>query len=756
MADAREHMADDQSELGSGPEGSGPLEVQGRVVRTVYHDANTRYMVLKVQLPGELGAVSFVGRHGGVEDGAQIDAMGHWGEHPSHGRQFEFVRLRISQPTTEVGVLRRLMRYPGVRETMARRIFEAFGLETLKILDSHPERLLEVEGIGRKTLERIREYHASREGPLVELENRLIELDLSPSLAERIHRRFGEASLEMLESHPYRLAREVRGIGFVTADRIARALGVAQDSEERIDAGVVYALERAERDGHCALPDQRLIDEARRILGRPAAEIEAGIERLLEHADLVYEPGPVEGEGLLFHRDFLFAEEGVARALGELALAEKPQWEVEGLPEHLSDGQVRAVEALARNGVVVLTGGPGTGKSTVLRHVIELALANDMELLLCAPTGRAAKRLEQTTEQEAKTVHRLLEIQGESGEFLYNANNPLPPGLVVVDESSMLDLQLAEALLTSLNESHRLMLVGDADQLPSVGPGNVLRDIIRAADFEDSPVPVVRLNQIFRQAEGSSIVANAHRVLAGESLEPDPPGAKGQFFFTRTSEAARSHEVIVKLASERIPQVYGFDPVSEVQVLCPMHKGKAGTEAFNLALQEVYTADAEALELPAFGGVPARKFRVGDRVMQTRNDYQRGVFNGDIGTVVEVDAADKELRVSIDGVEVPYEQKDLGALRLAYAISIHKSQGSEFPAVLLPILGEHHVMLRRNLLYTAMTRARSLCIVVGDPRAVGQAIARADAAHRWTGLEGRIRTTFVEALGGTVVEPIAH
>jgi exodeoxyribonuclease V alpha subunit len=607
--------------------GEGQGEVVGRVVRTVYHDANTRYLVLKVQLPGELGATTFVGRHGALEDGAQIEAHGLWGEHPSHGKQFEFSRLRVSQPTTEVGVLRRLMRYPGIKETMARRIYEAFGLEALKTISEHPDRLMEVEGIGKATKKRIVEYHASREGPLVELENRLIELDLSPRLAERVHRRFGESSMEMLESHPYRLAREVKGIGFATADRIARAQGVGLDSEERIDAGIVHALERGERDGHCALPDDRLLEEARRVLGRPLDEIEAGVERLVQAGDLIYEPG-VEGEpSLLFYRDYLFAEEGVARVLVELAMSEKAQWEVDGLPEHLSAGQKLAVEAVARNGVVVLTGGPGTGKSTVVRNVIELAMANDLGLLLCAPTGRAAKRLEQTTGQEAKTVHRLLEIQGESGEFFYNANNPLPPGLVVVDESSMLDLQLGEALLTALTPEHRLMLVGDADQLPSVGPGNVLRDIIRAASHQDSPISVVRLDQIFRQAEGSSIVLNAHRVLAGQAFEPDPPGQKGQFFFTRTQEAKRSHEVIVKLASERIPEVYGFDPVTEVQVLCPMHKGQAGTESFNRALQEVYTQDAPELSLPAFGSLPARIFRAGDRVMQTKNDYQRGVFN---------------------------------------------------------------------------------------------------------------------------------
>lgn len=732
------------------------------MVRTVFHNDETRYTVLRVQLDGEFSASTMVGRHRGIEEGAKFKAWGQWGSHPTHGEQFDFHRLEVKAPTSELGILRRLTRYPGVREKMAQRIYDAFGQETLTVIETHPQRLLEVEGIGPRTLDRIVAFHASRQGPIVALENRLIELDLPPRLADRIHRRFGDEAKEVLESQPYRLSREVKGIGFATADRLARALGVALDAPERLDAGALHALERAERDGHCALPLDELARQAAGVLSRPRDEILAAIDRLVEAGDLVLESHTSEAERVLaapptqlaFIREYLFAEENVANALADLALAQRETWALEALPDHLSEGQVQAVEAIANHGLVVLTGGPGTGKSTVVRNVIELALKHEQEVFLCAPTGRAAKRLEQATGQPAKTVHRLLEIQGESGEFYYNANNPLVPGLVVVDESSMLDLGLAEALLTALTPEHRLMLVGDADQLPSVGPGNVLRDVIAAAKQPDSPVPVVRLDRIFRQEVGSSIVDNAHRVLHGESLASDPAGESGQFFFVSARDAQRAHEVIVKLATERIPEVYGLDPVDEVQILCPMHKGMAGTAAFNHALQEVYTQGADELELPGFGRGERRRFRVGDRVMQTRNDYQRGVFNGDIGTVRVVDDDDGELVVEIDGVDVRYEMKDLGALRLAYAISIHKSQGSEFPAVLIPLLNEHHVMLRRNLLYTAMTRAKRLCLVVGDPRAVERAISRADAAHRHTGLEHRVRRVFGDRGAVTSVERI--
>ena len=742
-------------------EGRGLELLEGVVERTVFHAPESRWTVLRAKVEGEPTLITVVGRTNGIEDGADFSAHGRWVVHPTHGRQFQFEALKLRRPTTTAQIVARLKTYPGIKEVMAARIVKRFGVDTLDILDHAPKRLLEVEGLGQKTLANITAHHDARTGPLAELEDRLLELEVSPRLAESIQRRYGADALAMLEHHPYTLAREVYGIGFSTADKIARALGVDLDSDERIDAGIVHTLERAQSDGHCALPPDQLLAAGRELLDLPTARIEAGVDRLIASHELIPRLRP-DGLELLFLARFDTAEEQLVEALRELAAAGRQRaWPVGELPEHLSEGQRAAVAAIAENGVVILTGGPGTGKSTVVANVIEVAKRAGEALLLAAPTGRAAKRLEQTTGEPARTVHRLLEVRPDTGQFQFCANNPLPDGLVVVDESSMLDLELAEALITALTPRNRLLLVGDADQLPSVGPGNVLRDLILASDrltarvdagerLPTPAIPVVRLDTIFRQQEGSTIVANAHRVLHGQPLVPDEPsrGKAGEFFLIRAADAERTHAKILEMAAERIPAAYGFDRIGEIQVLCPMHKGRAGTEAFNQALQKLYTGANEGLEAPGPRGEGGRVFRVGDRVMQIRNDYERGVFNGDIGVVERVQADKGLLTVDFEGVFASYERKDLGSLRLAYAISIHKSQGSEFPAVLIPMLTEHHVMLRRNLLYTAMTRARRLCVLVGDPRAIDRAIRRADAALRWTGLAER-----TEAVWAVSAEP---
>lgn len=746
-------MAEREPKLGT-ERGAANLEIlEGVAERTVFHAPESRWTVLRAKVEGEVALVTVVGRTSGIEDGADFSAHGRWVTHPTHGRQFQFEHLKLRRPTTAAQIVARLKTYPGIKDVMAERIVKRFGTDTLDVLDSQPRRLLEVAGLGKKTLASISEYHEERQGPLVELENRLLELEVSPRLGEALHRRYAEQAMAMLEHHPYRLAREVYGIGFLTADKIARALGVDLEGDERVDAGIVHTLEKAKSDGHCALPPGQLLESARDVLKLPIERIEAGVDRLIEEGELIprLRPPGLEPNELYFLRRFDEAEQNLIESLLELACTTRNPWEVGILPDHLSDGQRRAVEAIARCGVAILTGGPGTGKSTVVANVIAVAKRAGEALLLAAPTGRAAKRLEQTTGESARTVHRMLEVRPDTGQFQFNANNPLPSGLVVIDESSMLDLELAESLITALTPENRLLLVGDADQLPSVGPGNVLRDLIRAAETRgaDSVIPVVRLDTIFRQQEGSTIVSNAHRVLHGELLSPDDAsrGKAGEFYMLRASDAERTHQKIIEMAADRIPQAYGFDRISEIQVLCPMHKGRAGTEAFNTALQTLYTGDAEGLEVPGPRGQQGRVFRLGDRVMQIRNDYDRSVFNGDIGVVIRIEANKGTLTVDFDGVAATYERKDLGSLRLAYAISIHKSQGSEFPAILIPMLNEHYVMLRRNLLYTAITRARRLCVVVGDPRAIERAILRADAAQRWTGLAERTLAMLDARLG---------
>ncbi|MEX1363444.1 MAG: ATP-dependent RecD-like DNA helicase [Nannocystaceae bacterium] len=723
--------------------------MSGTVERVVYHDDRTRYTVLRLRVPGYDTLVTAVGRTPGVEPGAEITITGTWDEHPTHGRQLSFGAVQVAVPTSRGGIERRLMRYPGIKEVMAQRIVARFGLDTLDILDNQPKRLQEVPGIGKRTLERILEHHATTHGPVAKLEAQLLELEVPAYLAESVYERYGEEALGMVHKQPYRLAREVRGIGFLTADRIARGLGLALDSEERVEAGLLHVLEQAESDGHCAIPIEGLVSRATRALGVSETLVRTAGEQLVSLGDLVLEEGR-DGSPLCFPAAMVAAERDVAEVLAVLARTPREAWSVPPLPEHLGQGQRQAVRAMADAGVVVLTGGPGTGKSTVVREILQLARAQGVDVLLAAPTGRAAKRLEQATGQSASTVHRLLEVQPESGRFVHGPGNPLPTGLLVVDESSMLDIHLAQALLSALVPQHRLLLVGDADQLPSVGPGNVLRDVMAAAEPPGSAIAMVRLTEVYRQEEGSSIVVNAHRILAGDRPQADPSGGAGQFYVVTSKDPERVHEVVVRMATERIPEVYGLDPISDVQVLCPMHKGRAGTEAFNDALQAHHGAGRPVLEYRQ-GSRVLRRFVVGDRVMQTRNDYQKGVYNGDVGTVVRVDPEESLVEVTIDGARQRYSGKELMALRLAYAVSIHKSQGSEFPAVIIPLLTEHHVMLRRNLLYTAVTRARSLCVLVGDPRAIDRAVRQVDAARRHTGLAGRLERALRDPQLGSAV-----
>ncbi|MBC8068769.1 MAG: ATP-dependent RecD-like DNA helicase [Deltaproteobacteria bacterium] len=720
------------------PRSEAAAQLVGTVERVVYHDERTRYTVMRVSVPGHSELATVVGRTISPETGAQLTVHGHWDSHPSHGRQFAFDRIAFEVPTTLGGIERRLTRYPGVKDVMAARIVARFGLDTLTVLESQPRRLLEVEGIGARTLEKIIEHHTNQVGPLAQLESQLLELDLPVYLGRPIFDRFGDDAIAVVRKQPYRLAREVKGIGFTTADRMARALGIAADSDERVEAGVLHTMEQAEQDGNCALPIEQLVRKAAQALGVSEELVRVAGEHLVAIGELVLEHGN-DGTPLCFSPRLVAAEGAVADALSAMVGADHRRWQMHVLPPNLSAGQVEAVQAIADHGVVVLTGGPGTGKSTVVREILGLARAHQEELILCAPTGRAAKRLEQAAGHEARTIHRLLEFQPETGRFAHGPADPLPPGLVVVDESSMLDVALAQALLGALTPKHRLLLVGDADQLPSVGPGNVLSDIITAASTPGSPVACVRLTEVFRQAHGSTIVDNAHRMLRGEPLRTDEAGTKGEFFVIPARSAEHAHELVVRLATERIPEAYGLDGATEVQVLCPMHKGRAGTEALNDALQGKHTAGMPELEIQGGRGQLMRRFRVGDRVMQTKNDYNKNVFNGDVGVVRSVDR-EHGIVVDMDGTKITYLGNEAMALVLAYAVSIHKSQGSEFEAVIVTLLPEHQVMLRRNLLYTAVTRGRRLVVLVGDSTAIGTAVRTGHGGERWTRLAHELQS----------------
>ena len=727
--------------------------IAGTVRSTRYRAEASGFTVLVADVAGYQTSVVGV-RDCAIEDGVEFTARGRW-ESGKWGPQFKFEVLSPVTPTTREAIVARLKTYPGIGPSTAERIVEEFGAGTWDMLDRTPEALLAIRGIGDKALGKIKDHHAKQHGPVAKLHAKLIELfilagiDVGPSAraaAQAIHDVFGEKSADMVEQHPYAVSARVEGLGFATAERLARSLGLDMRSDERVDAGLVHTLRAHHNEGHCAVPPADLVRASDELLRVGTEYIDAALERLVSSGVLRFRPGDDRSPSLVFSVSLDRAEESVARSVAMLAKAAHAQWEVGALPADLSDGQVRAVESVCRRGLTLLTGGPGTGKSTVLANVLAVAERSGCSVILCAPTGRAAKRMAEVTGRSASTIHRLLGIKPQSGEFEHDEASPLAPGLLVVDEASMLDIRLAASLFAALTPQHRVLLVGDADQLPSVGPGNVLRDLIAAAD-ESRAIEVVRLDKVFRQAEGSTIVENAHRILRGEPLQPDPHtrGASGEFFVIAAPSLDRARAKVIDLVSTRIPAAYGLDGPVDVQVICPMTKD--GTPAaINSALQQTYNgANAEYSHRD-------RRFHLGDRIMATKNDYNRDVFNGDIGTVIKVDAVDPDIAgpvmvVDFDGHRANYGRGDLGPLRLAYAMTTHKSQGSEFPAVVIPITMAHRRMLRRNLLYTAVTRARRLCILVGDPRAIQLAIETADASRRWTGLSRRVEQALRRARG---------
>jgi exodeoxyribonuclease V alpha subunit len=699
--------------------------VEGEIDGVRYRDPHSGFSVLRAKI--EERDEMMVGELAGtVEKGAKFIARGKWVEDQKHGRQFKFETLELRAPTSEEQIIARLVTYPGVGERTAERIVEQFGERTWAVMDSSIDDLLHIPGIGKKAFAKIREHHHRQSGPVAQIKNRLIAVGAPPGLAKAIHEAFGDRGLGMLDNHPFKVAIYVERFGFKLAEKFARATGLDPENDDRVEAGVIQTMVHQRADGHCGMPPVELEHGAADLLGRVRGRVvDEAVERLVSRGALRYEAGLL----LLSGTDKM--EKRVASQIRALTRPVRAVWDSTSSFE-LSGAQHEVLAAVARSGVTVLTGGPGTGKSTAIAAVLEMAERARWEVTLCAPTGRAAKRLTEATGKPASTIHRLLRPL-PSGGFHYDQSNPLPAGLVIVDEVSMLDLELADALFAALSIEHRILLVGDVDQLPSVGPGNVLSDVIDAAQAGIN-VSVVRLSEIFRQASGSSITSNAHRMLRGENIVSDSGrGKDGQFYILHTSSAEKVHSKIVHMAVARIPLAYSLDPVHQVQILCPTHHGPAGTDAFNSHLQLSHCG-REAESFWAAGG---RRFCEGDRVMQMRNDYERNVFNGDIGTVVALD--ESALTVDFDGAHKQFKRYDTRTLRLAYAMTIHKSQGGEFPAVIVPVLRENR-MLDRNLLYTAITRAKTLCILVGHRDAIERAVQTV-STRRWTRLTHRLVST---------------
>jgi exodeoxyribonuclease V alpha subunit len=707
--------------------------VCGEVERVTYENESTGFRVVRVGGIEGRGKVPVVGVFPPVSVGAQIRATGSWVMDRKHGEQFRVESLVEAMPDTLAGLEKYLGSglIPGVGAGFAKRIVSKFGTDTLRVLDEQPERLKEVTGLGRTRIDSVTESWKKHRA----VSNLMLLLQThgaSPRLAARIIERYGDRSARVLQQSPYRLALEVQGVGFKTADRIAQSLGISGDHPERAQAGVVHELGSLADQGHVCCERTQLVERTAMMLEIDAVHVEEAIDKLWSSERVVVE-GDTVYSFRLHEAEVTVAQE--LQRLSEHSTDPLPGFEkaIEAFEKRggieLATQQRAAVEAAAREKVLLITGGPGVGKTTIIRAIVSVLDSANVSVRLAAPTGRAARRLGEATSRTATTLHRLLEFEPRTGRFQRCRESMLDTGAVIVDETSMVDLPLCASLLEAMPDDARLILVGDADQLPSVGPGAVLRDLL-ASDG----VRKVRLDEVFRQAGESGIVVNAHRILHGEKPESagrDEPGA--DFFIIERSDPEHAAATIESLVTERIPKRFGIDPIRDLQVLTPMHRGAVGTQALNARLQELLNPTGPALERGFM------RIRLGDKVMQTRNDYEREVFNGDVGTVSFVDNEERALRVRFDDREVEYDDNALDALTLAYATSIHKSQGSEYPAVVLPLLTAHFVMLSRSLLYTAVTRAKKLCVLVADPKAVGLALSELRAGERATGLRARIR-----------------
>ncbi len=731
--------------------------LQGAVERITFYNAENGYTVLRLHVPGQADLVTVVGNLPEVQPGESLKLLGAWMNHPKHGKQFKAERCEQVLPATIEGLKKYLGSgmVRGVGPVMAGRIVKKFGLQTLDVLDHHPEQLRQVLGIGPVRAANIAQAWVQQKA-IKDVMLFLQSHGVSTSLAVKIYKQYGDDSIPIVKDDPYRLARDIFGVGFKTADKIARDLGLPMDSPNRIAAGVAYTLSQLADEGHVFAPETELVHKSAELLGVTPEQTAVGIEKLIVDGQVKVEaptpvpPTPMLGGGgqgeralreerAIYLTPFYYGETGVAARLRAIMDAptrsqgteEKAEriLSVSSVGTPLSEQQMQAVRALLSSSgkVIVLTGGPGTGKTTTVRAMIEVCEKRGLRYALASPTGRAAKRLSEATGRPAKTIHRLLEFSPQEG-FKRNAENPLPIDLLIVDEASMLDLLLANHLLKALTSSTRLLLVGDVDQLPSVGAGDVLRDVIASGRAE-----VIRLDVIFRQAQNSLIVTNAHRINKGQFPE-FPKGARDFFFFAQ-DDPDQAATLIVDLVRRRIPNKFGLKP-SDIQVLAPMYRGAAGVMNLNMLLQA-------ALNPPA-PNKPERKisgtlFRVGDRVMQTRNNYDKDVFNGDIGAITALDLENQTMTVNMDGRGIVYDWIDADDLVLAYAASVHKAQGSEYSCVVLPLLTQHYLMLQRNLLYTAVTRAKQLVVIVGTRKALAMAVRNNKVAQRYSALGVRLR-----------------
>lgn len=713
------------------------ITLSATVLRRVFHNPENGFSVLSVRSDEEPGPITLVGHSVPVSQGDTVIAGGAWFEDPAYGRQFRASFIQPAPPSSLDGMERYLASgmVHGIGPVYAGRLIEAFGDGVFQVIEREPHRLTQVPGIGearaRQIVERWSDDKSVRD-ILVFLHGH----GITAGRAYRIYRTYGARSIDVLTRNPYRIARDIRGIGFQLADSIALSVGIEKSAMQRLRAGLSFALSESRKEGHCGLPSDTLVTRARDLLEVPQDLIEAALRKELESGEL--REAPAHDKTSIFPRELHEAEESIAADIRRLSRG-APPWSIADLEVAIAGSeremgiefaleQRRAVREALSAKITVITGGPGVGKTTILKAVLSVLAVRQVSVALCAPTGRAAKRMSEATGMEAQTIHRLLEFDPVSWEFRRNEEEPLECRFVVLDECSMVDVPLMDALLRAVPDDAALLLVGDVDQLPSVGPGQVLTDIISS-----QAVPVTRLERIFRQGQASRIVVNAHSINHGrvpELANPRPP-AETDFYFVRARTAETALERTVEIVSKRLPRRFGFNPLLDIQVLCPMHRGPVGTRSLNLSLQKALNPASEAASLERAGWTWAP----GDKVMQIENDYGKWVFNGDIGYILRIDKEEEIVLVQYEhGRDVAYKFDELRLLVPAWATTIHKSQGSEYPAVVIPLTMQHYVMLQRNLLYTAVTRGKKMVVIVGEERAVQRAVANTSGRRRWTRL----------------------
>ncbi len=710
----------------------------GLVERVTFHSEESGFCVLRVKARGHRDLVTTIGHAAMISAGEWITASGVWVNDRNHGLQFKAHFLRPHAPSTLDGLEKYLGSgmIRGIGPVYAKRLVKMFGKHVFDIIEAEPERLREVEGIGPKRADKITSGWADQK-VIREIMVFLHQHGVGTARAVRIFKTYGTDAVQIMSENPYRLAKDIRGIGFRTADLIAEKLGIEKTAMIRVRAGISFALTEAMSDGHCGLPRTELIGLAGKLLEVPTHLIEGALaEELLEETVTADHVGETD---CIFLTGLYHAERGIAEQLNRIRAGALPWQEIDAekaLPWieqktglTLAASQAEAIRLALRSKTMVITGGPGVGKTTIVNSILRILAAKAVKLLLCAPTGRAAKRMTEATGMEAKTIHRLLEFDPKAFGFKRNDENPLECDLLVVDESSMVDVLLMQSLLKAVPSTAALLIVGDIDQLPSVGPGQVLADIIGSG-----AMPVVRLTEVFRQAAQSKIITTAHAINSGQLPDLGKPDGEADFYFVPAADPEQAVPRIVELVSKRIPQRFGFDPIKDVQVLCPMNRGGVGARSLNIELQAALNPAGEK-KFERFGWT----FAPGDKVMQIENDYDKDVYNGDIGMIDDIDMDEGEVAVDFDGRIVTFVFGELDTLVPAYAATIHKSQGSEYPAVVIPVMTQHYAMLQRNLIYTGVTRGKKLVVLVGQKKAVAIAVKNISGRRRWSKLDEWLR-----------------